>query len=783
MSQLFKLKNGNVFVLLEAPGGVYNATQLKKIAELCDEGIAVAKATEDQRLGIFVPEESIPNVTSCLTDCGLTLRNYRDGLHQAVSCLGELCEEHEQDALGTAMELSQSLESLQLESPLRIGVNGCYQCCTPCHTLDIAVVGESSGYRISLGGKNSQVPEFAAFMAEGVPPGEVSALLSKVITLYSSMAEDDESLHDVLERAGVNAFVEALAPYSQDAHDGSLLDTGIDDLSSDLENDADEVDPSENEENLGIDTDEELANSEDGSLGSLEDDIGTSSDELDADTSDIEGLDMTEDLELSEDLEDLDEESAPTAVGSVDEKEDIAEPQDLSDSDLDDINELELSDDDHGMAEMEDDLADSAMNDREISEEPDSETSEPVAAADDPQELDDLETDDSDLNLLETAEDLPESELAAPEAQEMDEDLSLEANDDDLGAISIEDGGIDDSQIDDIAINEDVDDSLDDITLEDPETPNQDELSDDVELEIAEESDFEEDIPDPGPMESVSAEEAFALEDDAPPEVAASEDQNPQLPDDTATFSEAPEEESEESFSVDDDVVDVGDDELDDEESIESKIIAGIDEESAILAVEDDIDANQEDRDSALELLSEDTSALSDEIDPDSPEIEAASDALDAEDDIVEVSADEIEEIPQVDIEEDSLEDLVDEDLDSIADDLDADEIDLDDLDEELEDETSELASREVSAPPPALRTLPGGGDFTLCGVEFSPGKVHLTFATGAYIDIELSQIDNAKAFSIDGKSFVVTPADGGVIIEVDGVKLFQPERPLSAAS
>ena len=63
-------------------------------------------------------------------------------------------------------------------------------------------------------------------MAENVPADKVPDLLKKVVTLFSSKGEPGESLHDVLERCGVSEFVEALAPYSQDAHDGDLLGGG-----------------------------------------------------------------------------------------------------------------------------------------------------------------------------------------------------------------------------------------------------------------------------------------------------------------------------------------------------------------------------------------------------------------------------------------------------------------------------------------------------------------------------------------------------------------------------
>lgn len=218
MSRGFKLKNGSLLLSTEAAGGIYNSTQLEKIASLCQKDSAIVKVTEDQRLALFVTEEDAQSIAKELAEVGLGIRNYREGLHQPTSCIGELCPEYQQDALGAAMQVTEALSSYQIDTPLRIGINGCAKCCVPCHTLDISVIGDENGYRISLGGKTSQLPEMATFVADGVPPEKLAKLLDKVVDIYKKNAKDGESLQDVMERCGSTIFIEALAPYSQDAH-------------------------------------------------------------------------------------------------------------------------------------------------------------------------------------------------------------------------------------------------------------------------------------------------------------------------------------------------------------------------------------------------------------------------------------------------------------------------------------------------------------------------------------------------------------------------------------
>jgi hypothetical protein len=221
MGHSFKLKNGSILLSTEAPGGIYNASQLKKIASLCDGEAVVVKATEDQRLALLVQPAMASTVAEELKSIGLGIRHYQDGLHQPVSCVGEMCEDHEQDALGSALDISAEIEGLMLTSPLKIGINGCAKCCVPCHTLDISIVGDTSGYRISLGGKNSQLPEIASFVADGVPPEEMPRLIRSIIDIYKQEAVANETLQEVIERDGPGKFIQALAPWSQDAAGGA----------------------------------------------------------------------------------------------------------------------------------------------------------------------------------------------------------------------------------------------------------------------------------------------------------------------------------------------------------------------------------------------------------------------------------------------------------------------------------------------------------------------------------------------------------------------------------
>jgi len=219
MGTAFKLNGGLLFISTEAPGGVYNASQLKKIAQIAEQESVVIKATEDQRLGLFVPLSKVPKIASEMKSVGLGMRHYQDGLHQPVNCAGEFCPEKSQDAMAASIQLTKELSKAgALNSRLKIGINGCGTCCVPIHTLDISLVGEAKGYRIYLGGKNSLLPEMASFMAEGVPAEKVVGFVVQIVEHFKKFAQKGESLQDVMERCGSSDFIKILAPYSQDAH-------------------------------------------------------------------------------------------------------------------------------------------------------------------------------------------------------------------------------------------------------------------------------------------------------------------------------------------------------------------------------------------------------------------------------------------------------------------------------------------------------------------------------------------------------------------------------------
>jgi len=217
MGTPFKLKNGSVALMAEVPGGLYNSAHLKKLAAISEQHSVIMKATEDQRIVMFVVPEQVESISRDLISGGLAVRDYQDGIHQPVACVGALCPESKQDALKASLDITEALAGLEAVAALKIGINGCAACCVPCHTLDIAIVGQEEGYRISLGGKQMIVPELASFAAEGVPASELVDKVLAVVDTWKEHGQPGERMQAVVERVGMAPFIKALAPYSLDA--------------------------------------------------------------------------------------------------------------------------------------------------------------------------------------------------------------------------------------------------------------------------------------------------------------------------------------------------------------------------------------------------------------------------------------------------------------------------------------------------------------------------------------------------------------------------------------
>ncbi|MEN9810848.1 MAG: hypothetical protein RLZZ488_2415 [Pseudomonadota bacterium] len=213
MADQFALKNNQIFVLAEAAGGVYNSDQLRVLCEVADNESAFLKITEDQRIGFMVDPHKLADVQAHVRKSGLLLRSYKSsGVPSPRACLGELCTFAHQPSLGDALELTTHLLK-SFPAPKRyssIGINGCQRACLGSSTEDVHVVAEESGYKISIGGKGSDISQQAQLILENVPRTDLPQVIEKILAVFYQESQENERIFDVIERIGLTPFLNAL---------------------------------------------------------------------------------------------------------------------------------------------------------------------------------------------------------------------------------------------------------------------------------------------------------------------------------------------------------------------------------------------------------------------------------------------------------------------------------------------------------------------------------------------------------------------------------------------
>ncbi|MBX9703643.1 MAG: hypothetical protein K2X39_05775, partial [Silvanigrellaceae bacterium] len=243
----------NIFVYAEAAGGVYTSTQLKLLAGFAEEDSLFIKVTEDQRIGFMISPEKTPDYQKKLAQAGLLLRDYRSANSLAPkACLGEMCPYSEQDALGDSIDLSSHLNEKHPELPhyLRASMNGCGRACVDSATDDISIIGENLGYKICIGGKNSEIPILGKFLIEQVSKEQLGEVVCKILEVYFAQRQDDEKLYDLVERIGTNPFLLNPPPVqdSEFASHDDILDNELNSSAELEKSDGDAIEPLEETE-------------------------------------------------------------------------------------------------------------------------------------------------------------------------------------------------------------------------------------------------------------------------------------------------------------------------------------------------------------------------------------------------------------------------------------------------------------------------------------------------------------------------------------------------------
>ncbi|WP_243450315.1 nitrite/sulfite reductase [Desulfosporosinus sp. Sb-LF] len=214
------------YVGLSVPLGRLSAKDLLEVAQCADkygDGSIRTCLSKNLVLG-NIPTENIEALLAEKIIKRFT-PNPKPFVGYTVSCTGkEFCNLALVETKEFALRLAQTLdEKVELDTPLRIHVNGCPNSCGQLQIADIGLrgtMGKLNGktvekFELSIGGSLGMNAGFATALQGAVSAEKVEEVLEDFISFYKNKRLPQESFHDFVSRFGSQAFQELLTPYTE----------------------------------------------------------------------------------------------------------------------------------------------------------------------------------------------------------------------------------------------------------------------------------------------------------------------------------------------------------------------------------------------------------------------------------------------------------------------------------------------------------------------------------------------------------------------------------------
>jgi nitrite reductase (NADH) large subunit len=198
-------KNGTFSVVPRMFGGVTNAHQLRRIADVVDKyQIPTVKVTGGQRIDLLgVKKEDLPKVWA---DLAMPSGHaYAKALRTVKTCVGsEWCRFGVQDSTQMGIDLEQAFWKMYAPHKVKMAVSGCPRNCAESGIKDVGVIGVDSGWEIYVAGNGGIKTEVAQFLCRVKTAEEVLEYSGAFIQLYREEARYlDRTVHWV-QRVGLD---------------------------------------------------------------------------------------------------------------------------------------------------------------------------------------------------------------------------------------------------------------------------------------------------------------------------------------------------------------------------------------------------------------------------------------------------------------------------------------------------------------------------------------------------------------------------------------------------
>jgi nitrite reductase (NADH) large subunit len=178
-------KDGTYSVIPRMWGGVTNASELRRIADVVDKyQIPTVKVTGGQRIDLLgVKKADLPGVWK---DLDMPSGHaYAKALRTVKTCVGsEWCRFGVQDSTAMGIALEKDLWRMYAPHKVKLAVSGCPRNCAESGIKDVGVIGVDSGWEIYVAGNGGIKTEVAQFLCKVKTHDEVLEYSGAFLQLY-----------------------------------------------------------------------------------------------------------------------------------------------------------------------------------------------------------------------------------------------------------------------------------------------------------------------------------------------------------------------------------------------------------------------------------------------------------------------------------------------------------------------------------------------------------------------------------------------------------------------
>ncbi|GAB2893208.1 nitrite reductase large subunit NirB [Paraburkholderia jirisanensis] len=198
-------KDNTFSVIPQMKGGVTNASELRRIADVADKyNIPMVKVTGGQRIDLLgVKKEDLPHVWK---DLGMKSgHGYGKSIRTVKTCVGsEFCRFGTQNSTQMGIDLETMLANMWAPHKVKLAVSGCPRNCAEAGIKDVGVIAVDSGWELYVGGNGGIKTEVAQFLVKVKTAEEVMEYSGAFLQLYREEAYYlDRSVH-YIARVGLD---------------------------------------------------------------------------------------------------------------------------------------------------------------------------------------------------------------------------------------------------------------------------------------------------------------------------------------------------------------------------------------------------------------------------------------------------------------------------------------------------------------------------------------------------------------------------------------------------